>query len=69
MTDNGSTDPGTAEPYKGAAGDALANQLTIRIYNKNGIYYDSPYYRNMGFISRYRVDDDFRGFLSDCINE
>jgi hypothetical protein len=45
-------------------GNALGNPITIRIYNKNGIYYDSVYYRNIGFISRYEVGEEFAAFLS-----
>ena len=36
---------------------------TIRIYNRNGIYYDSMYYANIGFINRYEVSKEFADYL------
>ncbi|AGC68712.1 hypothetical protein Cst_c17320 [Thermoclostridium stercorarium subsp. stercorarium DSM 8532] len=58
---------GTVQPLRGYSDDALANPVTIRIYNKNGLYYDSPYYRNIGFISRYEINNDFREFLDGYV--
>ncbi|HEY8421407.1 MAG TPA: hypothetical protein VIL05_06680 [Thermoclostridium sp.] len=68
MVDKGNAGSGTVEPWRGAAGDALANPITIRIYNQNGIYYDSPYYRNIGFISRYELGEDFERFIAKYLD-
>ncbi len=69
MTDMGGTGAGYVPPSMGSAGDALANPVTIRIYNQNGIYYDSPYYRNIGFISRYEVNEEFREFIAGYLDD
>jgi len=50
-------------PSRGAAGDALANPVAIRIYNRNGIYFETMYYKNIGFISRYEISDEFASFM------
>lgn len=65
MTDTGGgyVSPGS----QGAAGDALSGSITIRIYNKNGVYYDAEYYINIGFISRYEVGEDFAEFLKNYV--
>lgn len=52
----------------GSVGDALSNSVTIRIYNQHGIYYDTEYYPNLGFISRHEVKDDFAAFLEELMN-
>ncbi|RCX19340.1 hypothetical protein DFR58_10385 [Anaerobacterium chartisolvens] len=52
----------------GSAGDALNNQVTIRIYNQKGLYYESIYYPNIGFISRHEVNEAFESFLKDYIS-
>ncbi len=67
MMDMGDTDSGSGsvEPSEGSAGEALSNPITIRIYNQSGIYYDSPYYVNMQFLSRYEVSDDFADFIAN----
>lgn len=52
-----------ADPGKGGADDLFGNAVTIRIYNKNGVYMDAPYYRNFGFISRHKVTQEFADFL------
>lgn len=62
-------EPGAVAPSQGSSGQALSNSVTIRIYNKSGIYYDSEYYINMGFISRYEISKDFAGFISKYLNE
>jgi len=64
-TGSGSTEPsrGSVEPSQGSTGEALANPITIRIYNQSGVYYDSVYYINLGFISRYEVSEDFADFI------
>lgn len=64
MMDTGSGVSGSVQGSAGSVGNALGNPITIRIYNKNGIYYDSVYYRNIGFISRYEVGEEFAAFLS-----
>jgi len=68
MMDMGNTTSGMVAPSQGLAGDALADFVTIRIYNQNGVYYDSIYYINIGFISRFEVGEDFADFLSGYIN-
>lgn len=65
-----STDTGKAGSTSGSAGssgDALFNSVTIRIYNQSGLYFDTVYYPNIGFISRHEVKDDFAGFLKDYL--
>jgi len=54
---------GETEPSQGSAVGALANAVTIRIYNQNGVYYESVYYINLGFIGRYEVSKDFADFI------
>jgi hypothetical protein len=67
MMDMGETVPGAVAPSQGSAGDALANPVTIRIYNQNGVYFETMYYRNIGFISRYEVTDEFAAFMERYI--
>lgn len=69
IMDMGGTETATGEtaPAQGAAGNALANPVFIRIYNKSGIYLETVYYRNIGFISRYEVNKEFADFLEGCI--
>lgn len=43
--------------------NALANSIQIRIHAVNGLYYDTPYYPNIQFLSRYRVSDSFAAML------
>lgn len=64
--DKGDT-PGSVAPAGSSAGNALANMVTVRIYNQKGIYFESPYYIDFGFISRYEVSEDFAAFLSNYI--
>jgi len=52
---------------EGAIGDALGNPVTIMIYNRYGVYYETVYYPNIGFISRHKVTDEFADFLSRYI--
>ncbi len=63
MMDTGNGQTMSAEGNTGSVGNALDNPITIRIYNKNGVFYDSIYYRNIGFISRYEVGEEFAAFL------
>ncbi len=67
MMDTGETMSGTVEANPGTSGEALANPITIRIYNKKGVYFDSIYYMNIGFISRYEVSEDFANFIGKYI--
>ncbi|NLY17876.1 MAG: hypothetical protein GX045_02710 [Clostridiaceae bacterium] len=52
----------------GTAADALANPITVRIYNQKGLYFDSMYYMNIGFINRYEISEDFADFINSYIN-
>jgi hypothetical protein len=67
MVDMGGAGQGAVEPSRGFGGNALANPVTIRIYNRNGIYYDSMYYANIGFINRYEVSKEFADYLDKYI--
>lgn len=58
---------GETAPSQGSAGNALADSVSIRIYNKSGVYMETVYYRNIGFISRHEVNEDFARFLAECI--
>jgi len=60
---------GAVAPSQGASGEALANPIAIRIYNQRGVYYESMYYQNIGFISRYEVGKEFAEFLNRYINK
>ena len=60
---------GTVEGTPGSVGDALANPVTIRIYNNSGIYYDTVYYRNIGFISRYEISREFADFIDKYLDK
>lgn len=59
--------PSSTPGSEGAAANALSNSVTIRIYNNSGVYFDSEYYPNIGFISRHEVSDEFEKFLKDYI--
>lgn len=61
MGNTGTITGGTA-PARGA-GDALADPVTIRIYNQSGVYLETIYYRNIRFISRYEVNEEFAAFI------
>jgi len=67
IMDIGETGVETVTANQGSAGAALENAVTIRIYNKNGIYYDTIYYPNIGFISRYKLGDNFKAFLNSYV--
>jgi len=67
--DMGGTEP-TGEavaPSTGLIGDALADPIGVRIYNKNGVYFEIMYYRNIGFMQRYEVNEEFAAFMDECI--
>lgn len=59
----GATEGGYAAGSAGSAGNALADSVTIRIYNRAGLYYDTIYYPHLGFISRHQVTEEFADFL------
>jgi hypothetical protein len=54
---------------QGSAGNALENPVGVRIYNQEGVYYETMYYRNIGFLSRYEVSDEFADFLQTYISK
>lgn len=61
--DDGSA--GSIDGKQGAVGNVLGNSVVIRIYNKNGVYMETVYYKNFGFISRHEVSKEFAYFLKD----
>lgn len=61
------TGAGSVAPSRGSGTDALAGPVTIRIYNQNGVYFDTYYYRNIGFISRFEISQEFADFLQGYI--
>ena len=65
IMDSGDGAAGSVQGSAGSVGNALDDPITVRIYNKNGIYFDSVYYRNIGFISRYEVNERFAAFLNE----
>ena len=68
MGDTSTSSGGTSvAPAQGTGTDALAEPVTIRIYNKHGVYLETWYYRNIGFISRYEVSQEFADFLNNYI--
>lgn len=54
--------------FEGTSADALANAVKIRIYHHSGVFYQTIYYPNIGFISRHQVADEFATFLGNYIN-
>ena len=69
MMDMGNTSStvGETAPSQGSAGNALANPVTIRIFNQSGVYFETIYYRNIGFISRHEVNKEFADFMEGYI--
>ena len=67
MTDIDGVGSGSVAPSQGSAGNALAEPVTIRIYNQNGVYFESMYYRNIGFISRYEITAELAAFIENYI--
>lgn len=57
--------PGSAA---GSAGHLLSNSHQIKIYTASGLYYETVYYPNIKFISRYKISDEFANFLNDLIS-
>ncbi len=66
LYDNGQSGV-TIQGSTGTADGAFRDSVTVRIYNNNGIYFDTVYYPYIGFISRHEVSDDFADFLSTYI--
>ncbi|MGI6280287.1 MAG: hypothetical protein ACOYJS_07000, partial [Acutalibacteraceae bacterium] len=64
---SGAIDMGETSVGGSAGAGALADSVTVRIYNKNGVYYEAEYYPNIGFISRHKVNNDFAEFLKNFI--
>ncbi|HHY64338.1 MAG TPA: hypothetical protein GX501_04770 [Clostridiaceae bacterium] len=58
---------GGTEPAGGIGWNPLADPVTIRIYNQGGVYLEMMYYRNIGFISRYEINDEFAAFINSCL--
>lgn len=67
MIGNGETSPATVAPSQGSTGNALAEPVTIRIYNQNGVYFETMYYKNIGFLSRYEINNEFASFIESYI--
>lgn len=67
LMDTGDGMPGSVQGSPGSVGNALENAITIRIFNKNGIYFDAVYYRNIGFINRYEISEGFAAFISTML--
>jgi len=53
--------------YAGSAANALSNSVIIRIYRQNGVYFEAPYYPNIGFISRHEISEEFAAFLRELM--
>ena len=68
MIDIGGNEPVIINPSQGSAGYALDGSVAIRIYNKNGVYFEAIYFKNIGFISRYEIAKDFATFIEYYIN-
>ncbi len=62
-TDGATTEARTSEGSSGAGMNPLGDMVTIRIYNSKGIYFEMPFYPNIGFISRYEVKGAFLDLL------
>lgn len=58
---------GGTVPALDPGSNLLADPVTIRIYNQSGVYLETVYYRNIGFISRYEINEDFAAFIESCI--
>ena len=59
-------DTGNAGSSSGSAGisnDIFGNHVLIRIYNQGSIYFETVYYPNFGFISRYEISKEFANLL------
>lgn len=61
-------DYGETSASGSGATNALANSVTIRIFNQSGVYFDAEYYPNLGFISRHEVNNEFAEFIDDILN-
>lgn len=63
----GDSSPGSIPGTTGSAAGALANAQTIRICAKSGLYFETIYYPNIGFISRYQVPAELAQWLAAYI--
>ena len=59
--------PSSISGSPGRGGDALANAVTIRIVHRSGVFHETEYYRNIGFISTDDAGDAFSAFIGGCI--
>lgn len=66
-TGNTGSTPGNISGSTGISSDIFNDSVYIRIYTQSGIYFETIYYPNFGFISRYEVSDDFESFLKNII--
>jgi len=62
-----SVTPSQVAPSQGSADNALADPVAIRIYNQNGVYFETMYYKNIGFLSRYEINNEFASFIENYI--
>ncbi|MEG0570581.1 MAG: hypothetical protein RR497_02940 [Oscillospiraceae bacterium] len=58
---------GVSPGYEGSAANKLSNQKNIILHAKNGLLYSAPYYPNIAFISRHKVNNEFKSFLNTII--
>ncbi|MGI6706266.1 MAG: hypothetical protein ACOX6S_08425 [Clostridia bacterium] len=65
MTDTG--EGASVASSEGSTGNALADPVTIRIYNQKGVYFETMYYKDIGFISRYEITAEFAAFIENYI--
>lgn len=47
---------------------ALDDSVLLRIYNRRGVFYETWYYPHIGFLSRYKLPQEFRAFLEDYLH-
>ena len=47
MIDIGGNEPVIINPSQGSAGYTLDGSVAIRIYNKNGVYFEAIYFKNI----------------------
>ena len=66
MMDIGETGVETVTANQGSAG-AAGERCHNQNLQQNGIYYDTIYYPNIGFISRYKLGDNFKAFLNSYV--
>ena len=60
------TDSGyITHPYEGAASKALGNTRAIKIYFTNGLNYETQFYPNIGFMSRFELTEEYCAFVKE----